>query len=177
MRLALLALSASLLTGCAGITRTVGRAELPEASLDLSGRSVTVVLADGARYAADAFRLEADTTTWVNPTTGNLMLVPTANIALVEHRQRGRSALRTAGAGVLVAGSIVGVLGGLMCSSDLGCDGVGGMVLTGVSSGALYGAIGGSIANRPDRWRFAQPDSAASTSGGGVEGGLVSRSR
>ena len=164
-----LVLAAVLLAGCAGSTYTVAPEAFEDARRDLSGRTVTLVLTDGARYSAASLRLEADTTTWVNPDTGELLALPTWALAEVQHRDRGRSALRTAGAGALVTGAIGGTLGALLCAG-LDCGASQPLVVLGAAasaapSGALYGALGGAIANRADRWLFApaRPPDAART--------------
>ena len=151
-------LAVLLVSGCAGSTYTVAPDAFEDARRDLSGRTVTLVLTDGARYQAESLRLEADTTTWVSADTGELLALPTWAIAEVQRRNRGRSALRTAGAGALITGAIGGTLGALLCSG-LGCGSsqpavVLARALSAAPSGAVYGALGGAIANPADRWRF-----------------------
>ena len=143
-------------SGCAGSVQAVGPDALADANRQWAGRTVTVVLADGTTRPAAALRVEPDSAFWVDPATGGLRSVATAEVATVERRDRARSTLRTAGAGAL-AGALVGaVSGGLLCPR-FGCSAgdVAGLVVPPAIGGTAWGALGGALADRPDRFVFA----------------------
>ena len=148
-----LLLTALVLTGCAGSTHTVRPDALADANRQWAGRAVTVVLADRTAHPAEALRVDRDSATWVDPATGALRSAATAEVATVERRDRTRSALRTAGVGALVGTLAGAVSGGLLCPR-FGCStgNVVGLVVRPAISGTAWGALGGALANRPDRF-------------------------
>ena len=149
-------LSLVALVGCAGTVRTVEpSAELAVVERAVAGRTATLVLRDGSEHRARSVALAPDTISWVNADTGEALLAPTAALAEVRLRNRGRATARTAGAGALVGAGLGMLFGAALCSGDcLGLDLVVSTFYTGLGavSGAFYGALGGAGSNRPDRY-------------------------
>ena len=149
------------LGGCAGAVRTVEPgAGLDAVSRAAAGRTVTLVLRDGSTRRARSLALAPDTTVWTDAETGESFLTPTAALAEVQVRDRGRSAARTAGAGSLVGAGVGMALGASFCREAGGCGGFGVVLSTflalgNAAGGAVLGAIGGASADRPDRYFLA----------------------
>ena len=171
----LLALAVLALSGCAAATHTVALEDgdqLAWANSLFATRPTVVVLEDGSAYDALALRLEADTTTWVDPQTQALVAVPTASVLEVERRDPRRASLRIAGRGALV-GAAVGAVGGaalgyslaecfIFCSEPTALERVGWMAAMGVSSslmGATAGTFAGALLSMPSEKteRFSLP--------------------
>ena len=147
-----LVLIAALACGC-GSARTVAPGATPDALRD---RRVTVVLADGSQRVASGLRVEADSVSWFDASTGRLRSVPAAEVAEVQRRDAGRSARRGAWRGALVGAAV-----GLLNLDTLGpfaespAFGVGLIAAQGAGVGAAVGALW----NPPDRYVLARPDS------------------
>ena len=162
----LVLLAALAVAGCASSTRTVDPANPAGANAHFAGRTVRVVLTDGAWHDADALRLGPDTTTWVDPGSRQWVAVPTAAVATVEHRDRRRAARRGVLRGV-VLGSLVTVLAASLLEFGSG-DGLlsgpptaGGYAKAagfGAAAGAAAGALGGALYDRPDRYCLVRSD-------------------
>lgn len=147
------------LAGCASTTHTVYPTDaLGDANRALGGRPVTVLLVDGTAHAAEAIRLEADSTSWIDPQTGALYAVPTDAVRVVERRDHKRSTERVAGRGAII-GTIVGAVlmgaagydtGGCLvfCSEPSGPERIRGAATwgaLGAGSGAISGLFWGTI--------------------------------
>lgn len=158
-----LAVSAAALTGCAGAVHTVSPdGGLADLSREVAGRSVTVVLRSRAQHAGHSLLLAPDTTTWTEGETGRQLAVPTAGIAQVHVRDRGRAVGRSVGLGAALGGGL-GLAAGLsvpaapIVKSLLTTFFVG----TGAVAGSLYGLIGGAADGRPERYVLAPFDGQA----------------
>ena len=149
------------LSGCAGAVRTVEPAAgLAAVATAVAGRTATLVLRDGSEHRGRSLALAPDTVSWADADTGERLLAPTAALAEVRLYNRGRSAARTAGAGVVVGVGLGMLIGSGVCDGDcLGLDLAVSAVYAGVGAmgGAVWGAIGGASANRPDRYVLARP--------------------
>ncbi len=177
MRLVLLVVAFAL-TGCAGSVQTLRPAtDLAEARRQLDGQSTEVYLRDGRIRAAHALRVDADTTSWVDPQTAAFVRVPTSSIVEVRRTDRRGSVRRAAARGAVAAGLVGAVLGGIagydgfnLCfwgpceppstgerirGAAVGALAVGGIGATyGTAVGALFGTVGAP----EDRYLFVGPD-------------------
>lgn len=174
---ALALLAALVLTGCGtvrGSSQAVGPDRLDAAAAELAGARGVLTLTDGRRVLVEGLRMDPDTTSWVDPRTGDLRLVATPFVAEVEARDRRGAILKTAGVGALVAAAAGAALGVALCA-DLGC---GDETLTGAlalgalaaPSGALWGGVIGAVADPVHRWTF-EPAPAAPPPPAPPEGG------
>ncbi|MGB3542101.1 hypothetical protein [Rubrivirga sp.] len=164
MTIRLLALAALALSGCAATTHAIDPAAEPDrlawANDLFASRPTTVVLEDGTAYDATALRLEADTTTWIDPATQSLVSIPTSAVLEVERRDGGRSVSRVVRRGIVAGAIASGLLfaaagvesGGcfIFCGSEPPTTGE--RVRAGVSwgvggamIGAFYGVVGGTV--------------------------------
>ena len=172
MRPPLLLAAALAVSGCAATTHTVDPTgpDLADANDAVAGRTVLVTLADGETYGADALRFGPDSTSWIDPDSQALLSIPTSAIAHVERHDRGRTARRVVGRG-LIAGVVSGALvfgaagydsGGciIFCSREptpgertegaltFGAAGA----LTGGVAGLFYGALVGIASDPTERF-------------------------
>ncbi len=188
MRLSLFSVALAALTGCAGATHTVDlRDDLSRVNASLAGRPAVVILQDGTAYAAAALRLAADSTSWIDPQTGALVVVPTEVVGVVERRDRKRASERLVRRGALVGAAVGAVLGGMagnefsecfiVCSEPTATERAKGIAVFGVSGalgGALFGAYGGiitSIVSSPTERFVVAPPGASPAAGGAGETG------
>ena len=174
--LLLLALAAS---GCASFTHAVDLADPSRANADFAGRDATVILTDGAEYDAVSLRLEPDTTTWVDPGSGQLLAIPTSAVAVVQRRDRGRAVWRTARNGALVGAAVGAVLGGIVGNEFVGAFGqpttserASGVAFFGVVfgvgagiEGGVIGALAGLVVDPTERY-VVEPAPLAAPAGG-----------
>ncbi len=156
------------LTGCAGARHTVHLGDVAEANRQFAGRAVTVVLTTGAAYPAEGLRVAADSTSWVEPVTGDFVSTPTSGISEIRHRDRGRAVGRSVG-----RGAIGGAIGGAVAFGAVGYDSGGCIVFcsgepspgqrmeaavgfglfgaaVGAGQGALYGLVVGALSDPVD---------------------------
>ena len=180
------------LTGCTGLRQTLDPSEadgLAVANRRFAERPATVVLATGERAPAQALRVAPDTTTWVDPETGALRTVATADVVEVRRSDPARARRRFVRQQVVV-GAVLGALGGAVVG-DLFARGfpfgdadasvgrraagvaVGGTVGSGMGAvqGAVVGAIYSPTASTLDRYVLVPPRPpapAADTTRGGV---------
>ncbi len=163
MRSALL-LSVLVLTGCAA-TVAVPPSALADTQARLDGRRVTVVLANGTAWRADALRLGPDSTSWFDAADGEIRAVPTASVVQIEHRDRGRQAKLGATRG-MIGGALLGLALGYALGTDSFIDAPASTALYGAlfvtPLGVAAGALGGALGNTPDRYVLAPPDSLRS---------------
>ena len=149
MTLRLLAL-ALVLSGCAGARYSVDPAGEPEdlawANNLFASRATVVVLTDGTAYDATALRLEADTTTWIDPATQSLLAVPTSAVLEVERRDGNRSFRRIVRRGVVGGAIVSGTLFAVAGYESGGCLFLCGSEPPGMSDrlegAAAFGAVG-----------------------------------
>lgn len=167
MRL-LTALLLSVLTGCAGGLHTIRLDNVADANREFAGRPVTVVLTTGLAYPAESLRFAPDSTSWVEPFTGDLVSAPTSAISEIRHRDRGRAVGRGA-----KRGAIVGSVSGAVLFGAIGYDSGGCLVfcdrtptsgeradatvafglfgsVVGAGYGALYGLVVGALSDPTD---------------------------
>ncbi len=168
MRLLLLAVLAA--TGCTS-TRTLAPDPegLARVNRTYETRPARLMLASGQYVHARALRLDADSTTWIDPATGILQRAATADIVYVERVRRGRGAWQGAAlTGVATAVVMSAVVAADLQDSDWGaCDessfGVGNChklpfalrmgTLFGASA-TLPGALGGAVVGSRERTAF-----------------------
>ena len=161
------------LTGCAsfqGSSLIVEPDRLGEVAAEVAGGQGILSLVDGTRYLVEGLRIEPDTTSWVDPQTGDLRLVATPFVAVFESRNRRRSMFRGAGTGAVVAG-IAGASLGLLICSDVGCGEETPIIVLGLGalsmpSGAFWGGVIGAISDPLDRWTFVRPEEPDADAGG-----------
>lgn len=116
MRAALLA-ALAVLTGCTS-TRTLPS----DASFDpvthaaLAGRTVEIHLADGRVVPGQSIAIHPDSTSWIDPATGALVQVATADVRAASTRSRGRGAWQ----GALVSGLAASAVMSGVIARDLG---------------------------------------------------------
>ncbi|MGB3542102.1 hypothetical protein [Rubrivirga sp.] len=159
--LALLALS-----GCAAASHSVDPAlegdRLAWANALFASRPTTVVLEDRTRHDATALRLEADTTTWIDPATQDLVSVPTSSVLEVERRDAGRAGNRIVVRGAVTGASVGGAAGAVAGYQSDGClsfscgppSAIARLTFGAVVgvSGAVVGAIGGATGGIVTGW-------------------------
>ncbi|GAB5536065.1 MAG: hypothetical protein Rubg2KO_23140 [Rubricoccaceae bacterium] len=163
-----------LLTGCASSVHRVAPED--QTLRDLESRQLVVSLADGTMYRAHSLRVEADTTTWIDPKTGNLIGVNTARLAEVQEddlatslRGGRRGALIGAGVGLLfgaIAGNRLATadlfgLGPNEPTADERARSIGVVGLAGAAGGATTGFLMGVVFGTSPRYVLA--DSVASS--------------
>ena len=104
-----LALLALLLAGCGHARVVQPEADPPfqAVNADVRGKVARVTLHDGSDYKAFAVLVAADTTTWIDVETNDVVAVATDDIRQVQVVRTGRGALVGMGLGVL-AGAAVG---------------------------------------------------------------------
>ena len=73
------------------------------------GRTARVTLVSGERTRARALHLAAGVATWVDPSTGEVRSVPSADVVRVRFLSRGKGAAEGAGIGLTVASALGGV--------------------------------------------------------------------
>ena len=180
MRLLLFLVALTVTSGCASGSRvTTGGAHALNAAAE--GRRVVVVLHDGSEARAGSLRADTDSTSWIDPETGALRVVPTSLVREVRRKDRGRSTRRGAGGGAIVGALLGGSLGAVV-GYDLagfclfGCTpptageravGALGGAVAGGSLGAAYGAVVGLVVGVlavPDDRILLDPASASETS-------------
>lgn len=155
--------------GCAG-TRTFRPGDDAFARRHLGGRTATVVLRDGGVARGSALRVDADSTSWVDASTGQLRVVATADVARVTVSSPRLTLERSVENGVLLgtaAGFLLGAALGydsggclLFCSGEptLGARARGALTfgsfygLAGAAEGLALGALVGAAA--PAEWEF-----------------------
>lgn len=165
-------LAITLLAVLGGCTHTRGLEGQPWSQINAqAGRSeATVELASGERVAARSLHLAPDVATWVDPASGDLRSVPTADVVAVRFADRQRGALEGAGIG-LAAGAIVGgTVGGFAALREAGYFPREGnpddtAVLVGAGAGGLVGAALGSLLGAARRSHVVHPLPAASGRG------------
>ncbi len=164
MKLLLSALATLVLSGCAATTYTVGpdleSDRLAWANALFASKPTVIVLTDGTSYDATALRLEADTTTWVDPSTQNLVAIPTSAVLEVERRDRGRMVRRIVSTGTVGGAMGVGAVFAVAGFEAGGCwifcgatpptvgervSGAATWGTAGVLTGAFYGLVSGAI--------------------------------
>lgn len=108
-------------------------------------RVATVIMNRGVSLPAQSLLMAADSTSWLDPSSGSVMSVKTSEIAGVRFEDRGRGAVTGLIAGVTV-GTLLGVMAGLLESQGSGFLGdpspAGEAILR---NGATLGGIGGLI--------------------------------
>ena len=124
------------------------------------------MLRDRAQHAGHSLLLAPDTTTWTEGETGRQLAVPTAGIAEVHVRDRGRTVRRSVGTGALIGGG-VGLALGVSLVPVVGTSLVALSTASTAAVGALYGAVGGATDRRPGRYVLAPIDGQAA--GGAFE--------
>ena len=149
-----------IISGCAPAPRTVDPGAAGIANRALEGRRATITLVSGVAFQATSVRFEADSTSWMDPRTRRMVVVPTADVVEVRRAASGRGALR----GALVGAAIAG-LGAYLAATDgclLSC--VGNAQLAGTVGavftapfGAGLGALAGPEFDPPPRWRPSMP--------------------
>ena len=161
LRLLLTALVLSVASGCAGGARVAGPGDLADLNLDLAGRRVTVVLADGSRQRAEALRVEADSASWFDLDARVMRAVPTASVVEIRH-SRPERVTRTVGWSIAV-GVVAGAVGdGGNALSAIEAGMLGGMA--GAFFGLAYGVATDTetrILLRPSPPAWAPPPAAA----------------
>lgn len=168
-------LALSVFTGCAGARHTLHLGDTAQANRQFAGRAVTVVLTTGAAYPAEALRFAPDSTSWVDPGTGDLLSAPTSGIFEIRHRDRrravGRATGRTAIGGAIGGGIALGLAGYdsggclIFCSGEptsgeraeaavvFGLTGA----LLGAAEGAVLGLIVGAVSDPTDTFVVQAP--------------------
>jgi hypothetical protein len=140
---ALLAIVVTALTGCTH-TRPLFLAS-PEARTELNRRAeavtVLVTLRGDTQVRARALRVEADSTSWLDPASGAVRSVPTADLATVRFTDRGRGVAEGSGLGLLI-GAGFGLLLRAVSGDSRGDRLLG---LTAVQSAALVPGFFGGI--------------------------------
>jgi hypothetical protein len=116
---ALAAVLLALAAGCT-TTRAINRTASPEGATSraalneaAAGRAAEVALVGGDTLRAEGLVLGADTTTWIEPASGRMRDLPTADIRSVRLFNRGRGAFEGAGLGLavgVVSGAVLGAL-------------------------------------------------------------------
>ncbi len=140
----------------------------------VSGDVVTVHLADGESARARAVRIDADSTSWLDPASRSVRRVATADVVSLERTDRTRGAIR----GGVTAAAVVGVASAVAfyalqdpadCTPTIvtGC-GTGTRVALSVAAGAAGGFLAafpgagvGALVGETDRLTLAPPQRAA----------------
>ena len=105
-----------LVTGCTSTrTLTPDADGLARVNRTCEARPARLMLASGQYVHARALRLDADSTTWVDPTTGTLQRAATADVVYVERIRRGRGAWQ----GAALAAAATTVVMSAVVASDL----------------------------------------------------------
>lgn len=158
-------LIAGMLTGCTSThqVHVISNDVQPTGiNSDLEGSSATVAMRNGGVFRARSANVSSDSTSWIDPASGELHVVPTREIASITKLDRGKGAVR----GLLV-GSValagIGIVPGLLVggSSALGSgddDDLGegialGMLIGGLVGGGVGAGIG-AVMGKKTRYVF-----------------------
>lgn len=134
-------------------------ASRPEVNQRVQGRTVQVHTAGRARYQAQALRVDADSTTWTDPSGRSFCAIGNDAIVSLKVPRPGRGALVGIGVGApvgLIAGFLYGAVRFGSTDNDVGkavvavttpaLAGIGALV--GLATGAVVGAVSGKDAYR-----------------------------
>ena len=163
MRLAAM-LCLLVLSGCVATTQ-LAPADAAHVVRLTNGKSVVVRLVDGRSLRGRSLRIDADSASWVDPETGALERVATADITRVTRTRHWSGAVEGFGLGLVIGvplGAALGALGSESCGEDplyfcgRGWGAVGGG-FGGLVTGPPLGLLIGAAVGRRERYVLAPP--------------------